>query len=31
MLEIQDEHLKVSKKAKFLSDGIAAELFFVEE
>ena len=31
VLENQDEHLQVSKKAKFLSDGIAAELFMVEE
>ena len=30
LLLIQDNHLKVSKKAKFLSDGIAADLFKVD-
>jgi oxygen-independent coproporphyrinogen-3 oxidase len=31
MLEWDQERLKVSKKGKFLSDGIAADLFWVEE
>ncbi len=30
MLEWKDGHLQVSKKGKFLSDGIASELFWVE-
>ncbi len=29
MLEKKDDHLHISKKAKFLSDGIAADLFFI--
>ncbi len=29
MLEKQGDHLHISKKAKFLSDGIAADLFFI--
>ena len=31
MLEWNEDRLQVSKKGKFLSDGIAAELFWVEE
>jgi oxygen-independent coproporphyrinogen-3 oxidase len=31
MLEWNDNRLQVSKKGKFLSDGIAADLFWVEE
>ena len=31
MLEWKEDRLQVSKKGKFLSDGIAAELFWVEE
>ena len=31
MLEWKDNRLQVSKKGKFLSDGIAADLFWVEE
>ncbi len=31
LLEREGEHLKVSKKGKFLSDGIAADLFKVEK
>jgi oxygen-independent coproporphyrinogen-3 oxidase len=30
LLELQEDHLKVSKKGKFLSDGIAADLFLVD-
>ena len=31
LLEIEENHLKVTRKGKFLSDGIASDLFRVDD